>query len=198
MEFKASERVPYFFFSERENGEDIEKTKEFGYAVPKMVTMIHILPHGGRGDPQEFYAEDFLVRKEREARNGMYDQEWVREFKKGLESHRDGKELPRSGTPLITYERLLKSRREQLAKRFPTVEDLAAVPDSSLNEIGLDGRVIRDLARADIQAKKDLSPVVKELAEAKEIVRRQEDIIVSLERRLEALESSSDLKSKKK
>lgn len=198
MEFDASNRVPYFFFTERENGEDVERSKELGYAVPKMVTMIHILPHGSKGDPIEFYADEFIARKEVEARKGMYSAEWVREFKRGIESHREGTEIPRSGTPLITYERLLKSRRTELAKRFPTVEDLAAVPDSALNEIGLDGRVIRDLARADIQAKKDLSPVVKELAEANEMVRRQESIIEALEKRLEALEAASDVKSKRK
>ena len=93
---------------------------------------------------------------------------------------------------MILWERILKTRRTQLAMRFPTVEDLAAVPDSTLGDIGLDGRVLRDMARLDIQAKKDLSPVVKELADANETIRRQQDQLDKLTNRLDALESSDD------
>lgn len=183
------ERVPYFFFEDRESGEDREASEKLGYPVPKMVTFLMITPHGHKGDPLEFIAEDFIERKGREAREGRYDHSWVAEFKNGLAAHREGKEIPRNGTPLITWERILKSRREQLAKRFPTLEDLAAVPDSSLGDIGLDGRVLRDLAAGDVKAKKDLSPVVKELADANETIRRQQDQIDKLMARMDALDS---------
>lgn len=181
-------RVPFFMFQDREHGVDTEASKERGYDVPKMVTFILITPHGHKGDPMEFLAEEFISRKEREAREGRYDHQWVVQFKEGLAAFRTGKVLPRNGTPLATWERILKSRREQLAVMFPTVEDLAAVPDSSLNQIGLDGRVLRDMAVADIQAKKDLSPVVKELADTKEENRRQAEMIEKLTKRLDALE----------
>ena len=174
-------RVPYFFFVDREHGINTEASKTAGYEVPQIATFIMITPHGHRGDPLEFFAEEFLDRKGKEAREGRYDHTWVSEFKDGLALHREGKEIPRHGTPIITWERVLKVRREQLAKRFPTVEDLAAVPDSSLGDIGLDGRVLRDMAKADIQAKKDLSPVVKELADEKENSRRLEERIAKLD-----------------
>lgn len=181
-------RIPYFLFQDREHGIDAEATAKLGYDVPKMVTFILIAPHGHKGDPMEFIADEFIERKKREAFEGRYDQSWVTGFKEGLAAHREGKELPRNGTPLINWERTTKSRREQLAKRFPTVEDLAAVPDSSLGDIGLDGRVLRDLARGDIQAKKDLSPVVKELAEEKEKTRRLEEQMEKIMARLDAAE----------
>ena len=168
-------RVPFFFFQDREHGVNADASKEAGYEVPMVMTFILITPHGHRGDPMEFFAEEFIERKGREAREKRYDPSWVAEFKAGLVAHRDGKEIPRHGTPLILWERILKSRRTQLAMRFPTVEDLAAVPDSSLGDIGLDGRVLRDKARGDIQAKQDLSPVVAELANANETIRRQQD-----------------------
>ena len=79
-------------------------------------------------------------------------------------------------------------RREQLVRRYQTLEDLAAVPDSSLGEIGLDGRVLRDMAKAELQAKKDLSPVVMELASAKETMRQQQEQIDQLMARLDAQE----------
>ena len=182
-------RVPFFMFEDREHGFDPVASKEAGYEVPKMMTFILITPHGHKGDPLEFFADEFIERKGREAREGRYDHSWVSEFKAGLASFREGKEIPRHGTPLITWERILKSRREQLVRKFPTLEDLAATPDSSLGEIGLDGRVLRDMAKAEIQAKKDLSPVVKELAEANETVRRQQEQIDKMSARMDALES---------
>jgi hypothetical protein len=121
-----------------------------------------------------------------------YDHTWVAEFKAGLAAHKEGNVIPRAGTPTILWERILKSRREQLVARFPTVEDLASVPDSNLGEIGMDGRVIRDLARGDIQAKKDLSPVVKELADANETIRRQQEQLAALSKRLDALEADDE------
>jgi hypothetical protein len=191
------QRVPFFFMQDREHGEDPIASKELGYPVPKMVTFILITPHGHKGDPLEFMADEFIERKTKEAREGRYDNAWVAEFKAGLSAHREGKEIPRHGTPLITWERLLKSRREGLASRFPTVEDLAAVPDSSLGDIGLDGRVLRDLAKGDIAAKTSLSPVVKELADAKETIRRQEDLIAKLSSRMDALEGDDENKPRR-
>ena len=181
-------RVPFFMFVDREHGADPEKSKEAGYEVPKLVTFILITPHGHKGDPIEFFADEFIERKGKEAKEGRYDHAWVAEFKAGLAAYRDGRSIPRHGTPLITWERILKTRREQLASKYPTVEDLAAVPDSSIGEIGLDGRVLRDMAKADIQAKKDLSPVVKELADAKEDNRRLQEQIEALTKRLDVMD----------
>lgn len=181
-------RVPFFTFQDREHGSDVEKSKELGYEVPKLVTFILITPHGHRGDPLEFMAEEFIERKTKEVKEGRYNYSWVEEFKAGMAAYKDGKVIPRHGTPLLTWERILKTRRDQLAARFPTVEDLAAVPDSSLGDIGLDGRVLRDLARGDIQSKKDLSPVVKELADANETIRRQQEQIDRLSSRIDAMD----------
>lgn len=181
-------RVPFFFFQDREHGADIELSKVKGYEVPKLVTFILITPHGHRGDPMEFIADEFIERKGKDVREGRYDASWVQEFKTGLALWREGKEIPRHGTPLITWERILKTRREQLAKMYPTIEDLAAVPDSGLSEIGLDGRVLRDMAKGDIKAKTDLSPIVKELAESNETNRRLQEQIDSLTAKFNSLE----------
>lgn len=195
MAYDPLSRTPFFMFIEREHGIDADASALKAYEVPKMVTFILITPHGHKGDPLEFFADEFIERKGKEARDGRYDHAWVKEFKDGLALFREGREIPREGTPLITWERILKSRREQLRSRFPTVEDLAATPDSNLGEIGLDGRVLRDYARADLQAKIDLSPVVKELAEANENVRRLTETNAKLERRLDALEAIAEEKA---
>lgn len=185
-------RVPFFFFQDREHGVDAEQSQELGYEVPKIVTFIMLTPHGHRGDPMEFVADEFIARKELEARAGRYDREWVKEYRAGLELYREGREIPRHGTPLITWERILKSRRETLRVRFPTVEDLAATPDSSLSEIGMDGRVLRDMARADIQSKESLAPVVKQLADANETNRQLQERLDQLTARLAVLEAAEE------
>lgn len=182
-------RVPFFFFQDLEHGIDPVQSQELGYEVPKIVTFIMLTPHGHKGDPMEFAADEFIARKELESRAGRYDREWVKEFREGLALYREGREIPRNGTPLITWERILKSRREALRARFPTVEDLAATPDSSLSEIGMDGRVLRDMARADIQSKESLAPVVKQLADANETNRQLQERLDQLMARIAVLES---------
>lgn len=183
-------RVPFFCFADREHGIDAEQSAAQGYEVPKVVTFILITPHGHKGDPMEFVADEFIERKHLEARAGRYDPEWVKEYKAGLELYREGRTIPRHGTPLITWERILKSRRETLQNRFPTLEDLAATPDSSLSEIGMDGRVLRDLARGDVQAKESLAPVVKQLADANEANRQLQARLDLVTERLSLLEMS--------
>lgn len=185
-------RVPYFTFADRECGADPQASKEAGYEVPKMMTFILITPHGHKGDPMEFYAEEFIERKGIEAKQGRYEHTWVAEYKAGLAAHKEGNVLPRNGSPLIQWERILLSRRKMLVNRYPTVEDLAAVPDSALGDVGMDGRVLRDMAKADIQAKKDLSPVVKELAEAKEDNRRLSEQMATMQEQMNKLIARMD------
>lgn len=197
MSYAELERVPFFMFQDREHGINVEASKEKGYDVPKIVTFILVTPHGHKGDPTEFFADEFIERKGKEAQRGIYNHAWVSEFKAGLAAFREGNEIPRHGTPMITWERILKSRRMQLVNRYPTIEDLAAVPDSSLGEIGMDGRVLRDMAKADIQAKKDLSPVVKELADTKEENRRLQEQINTLTARLDKLDGEGQYKPRR-
>lgn len=189
---QQQERVPYFFFQDRENGPDPEQSAIRGYEVPRVSTFIYITPHGHKGDPMEFLAEEFIERKMTEARAGRYSMAWAKEYKEGLALYREGREIPRHGTPIITWERILKARREALRAKFPTVEDLAATPDSGLSQIGMDGRVLRDMARADVQSKESLAPVVKELADANEANRQLRERLEQLTARLTLLEASDE------
>lgn len=187
----AGNRIPFFTFKEIEFGVDAEQSRVKGYDVPMIKTFILITPHGHKGDPMEFVAQEFIERKEKQCREGTYQRQWVDEFKNGLESYRAGREIPRHGMYLMNWERILKRRREDLVTKFPTVEDLAAVPDSGLGEIGLDGRVLRDLARTEVQARVGLEPIVKELAETKEENRRLQEQMTSLLEKFRILQTSS-------
>ena len=188
-----NEQVPPFNFSQREHGIDPEATAREGYEVPRLVTFIEILPHGQR-DPISFEAIPWLANKSREAADGRYNPQWVATFKNGYDEYLKGNEIPATGSPLILWERILKTRREALKGQFPTVEDLAACPDSNLGLIGLDGRYLRDIARADVQARKSMEPIVLELAATNEENRQLKERMDTLVRRLEALEAAGQTK----
>lgn len=183
-----TDRPPLYTFIDKEMGEDREKSDAAGYFIPKSVTFIQITPHGHKGDPMEFIADEFIARKKVESDMGRYEGGWVRAFEEGLKNHLSGKESVRDGASIMSWERIPdKNRRKALSNRFPTVEDLAATPDSGLDQIGLDGRYLRDMARGDVQSKKDLSPVVRELADANDTIRKQQEQIDALVARMDAL-----------
>lgn len=188
-------QTPPFCFVDRETGIDAEQSKEKEYPVPSFTTFIQIVPHGSRGEPSEFIAEEFIARKKVECNAGRYDRDWVKDFEHGYSLYKEGKAMPLKGIPLITFLLIAEQRRKELSVRFPTLEALAAVPDSGLGEIGLDGRVLRDLARNAIESRKDFSPVLKELADANETVRAQKEQIDNLAARLAKLESKSRQKA---
>lgn len=179
------ERVPFFSFEEVEVGEDKEASLEKGYAVPKLETYIKVLPHGHK-DTIDFEVHGFLARKHREAEAGNYPKPWVQEFSSRFEAYKAGRDLPRSGIPVLTWGKLLKKDREALALRYPTVEDVAAVPDSGLTLLGLEGRIIRDKAREEIAG---LNPLKAELGKAEETIKTQAELIAKMEERLAALEN---------
>jgi hypothetical protein len=181
------ERVPYFIFEDREFGIDQERSALEGYDVPKICTFIKITPHGCR-DFSEWIASEFIARKKEESRAGRYNPSWIKDFEAGLAAYKEGREIPREGTPTILWKQLLQSRREQLSRNFPTVEDIAAVPDSSvIDMLGLDGRVIRDKARIEIQSNKDVQPLIRELAETKEDNRRLQEMVTELSAKVEEI-----------
>ena len=76
-----------------------------------------------------------------------------------------------------------------MALNLTTVEDLAAVPDSGLGSVGLDGRYLRDLARNVVESGKGVGAMEKKLADAEQRVRDQATTIENLSGRLSALEA---------
>lgn len=161
------ERPPFVHFEEREHGVDAEASEAAGHTVPRMVHFACITPHGSK-DIVEKVAEEWLAQCDRLARQGSYNPEWVRHFKAAFEEYKLGNELPREGTPIITWQLSTNMRRKQLRDSgITTVEDLAAVPDTTLGAvIGLDGRYLRDMAKAWLAEGHDKGVNAKALADA--------------------------------
>ena len=190
------ERPPYVRFEEREVGIDPVATEKEGRQIPLMRVLALITPHGSK-DVIEKWADQWLGEIKTKAMKGEYPLEWSTHFHLQYEEWKKGNELPRSGTPIKTWQMIAinEQRSRLIAIGITTVEDLAAVPDSGLAQIGLDGRYLRDLARGWVNEAREKGAGAKELADAKadvvrltEQVEHQNTTINSLRTRLEALE----------
>lgn len=182
-------RPPFVQFRDQEYGINRDASEAAGRPVPAMVTMICITPHGSK---DEFVkpAEDWLAQTKAKALRGDYPVEWYNHFDLQFSEWKKGNELPREGTPIQTWQAASNEQRSRLkAIGIPTVEDLAAYPDTGLGQIGLDGRYLRDLAKGWIAEGKDKGINARALADANAKIVAQQETIDRQEGRLTALEA---------
>jgi len=194
---QTKEIKPFVRFEVREYGLDDQASKEAGRPVPRMVTFILITAHGSKDEAAQV-VEEWLPRKRREAEQGLYNPEWVEYFEKAYAAWQKGHELPREGTPILTWQMVKPEQNARLrALGITTVEDLSAIPDAALGEIGLDARHLRDTARAWINEGQQKGINAQELANAQQQLRDQAAVIEELRQRLAALEDEKPKKRQK-
>lgn len=183
------EIMPHVRFEVKDYGRDEEASRQTGRHVPRRATFVIIHPHGSK-DETEHLIEEWLPRKRGEASRNMYNLEWVERIEKMYEAWKKGHELPREGTPILTWQMVSPEQNVRLrALGIAVVEDLAAIPDSGLAEVGLDGRYLRDLARGWIAEGQQKGINAQELAAANLKLKEQQELIERLTERLERLES---------
>lgn len=186
------EIMPYVQFANKDYGRDEEASRKAGRHIPRNATFIIITSHGSK-DSSDHLVEEWLPRKRLEASRGAYNLEWVEKIEKAYEAWKKGHEVPREGTPILHWQMVSPEQNTRLrALGITTVEDLAAIPDSGLAEVGLDARVLRDLARNWIMEGEQKGINAQELANAQQKLRDQEGMIQQLKARLTALEAAQD------
>jgi hypothetical protein len=149
------EVMPHVRFEQKDWGRNENASKESGVHVPNRSTFIIITSHGSK-DSSEHLVDEWIPRKRDEASRGNYNLAWVEHFEKQYEGWKKGHEIPRDGTAILTWQAVSPEQNTRLrALGYQVVEDVAAIPDSALNQLGLDGRTIRDMARAWLQEGKD-------------------------------------------
>ncbi len=189
---QQKEIKPFVRFEIRPYGLDAEASKQAGRPVEKMEEFICITSHGSK-DSSDQLVREWLPRKRREAEQGFYNPEWVEYFEKAYDAWQKKHEIPREGTPILTWQMLKPEQSARLrAIGITTVEDLSAIPDSGLGEIGLDARYLRDLARAWIAEGQQKGINAQELAQAQQKLRDQDVTIGQLQQRLAALEAAQE------
>lgn len=184
------EIMPHVRFENKDYGRNEEASKRAGRHIPNNATFIIIHPHGSK-DESEHIADEWLPRKRMEASRSMYNEEWISYFERQYAAWKQGKELPRVGTPILTWQMASAEQNSRLrALGLTTVEDLSAVPDSGLGEIGLDARVLRDMARNWIAEGQQKGINAQELANAQQEIRTQKEVIAAQEGRLQKMEDT--------
>jgi hypothetical protein len=181
-------RPPFVRFEEREMGLDAEATEKAQRPIPRVVILALITPHGSK-DVVEKVAKEWLKQIKTKALAGEYPLEWSQFFHAQFEEWLKGNELPREGTPVKTWAMATKEQITRLiAVGLTTVEDLGQLPDSGLNQVGLDGRYLRDLARGWLKEATDKGANAKALADANVRIETQQSTIDSLQDRIARLE----------
>lgn len=188
----AEARMPYVRFEEREHGLNNEASERAGRPIPRVVVFACVTPHGSK-DSLDKIAEEWIPDIKKRAAQGTYPPEWAEHFAKQYEAWKKGQELPREGTPVMTWQAASAEQRARLrALGIPTVEDLAAVPDGALGQIGLDGRNLRDLAKGWINEAKDKGVNARLVADQATRIEDLEKQNQELRARLTALETAQE------
>ena len=185
--------APFIRFDVEDAGMDWDATEKLGKAVKKTRTVCTVVPHGSKGDGPTFVWEEFIQRKKREALEGRFDMGHVESFEKAYKAYQEHTEVPRDGVPVLTWEEVTKEVRKQcIDVGYKTIEDVAAIPDSGLNLLGLNGRYIRDAAKAKlVSLNTGTSHLAKENADLKAEVERLSESLKQFETRLAATETIS-------
>lgn len=185
-------RPPYVRFEERDHGIDAEQSKIAGRPVPKTAIFACIMSIGSK-DVHDAIAEEWLASIKAKAIKGEYPLEWSQHFHAAFEEWKKGNELPRTGTPIKTWQMITREQANRLhVIGHTTVEDLAQVPDTSLGQIGPDGRYLRDLAKGWIKEAEDKGGNARELADAKLRIDDLEKANADLRKRLGVLEAQQE------
>lgn len=187
------DRPPFVRFEEREHGIDEDATKKAGYPIGKMVHFAQITTPGSK-DVYEQLATVWIADKRAKAMKGEYPLEWVNHHQLQYDEWKKGNEIPREGTAIRTWQmtrsKILQDRI--IAAGITTVEDLASVPDSGLNVIGMDGRHLRDMAATWVREAKDLGASAKAIADSNARIATLEEQLQALILRNRALEARLD------
>jgi hypothetical protein len=185
-------RPPFVRFEEREMGRNEAASQAAGRPVPNVVILACITPFASK-DVVEKPATEWLEQIRQQAVKGDYPPEWAQRFKLQYDEYIKGNELPREGTPIKTWQMLSHDQKNRCrAVDISVVEDLAVVPDSGLHNMGLDGRYMRDLAKAWIAEGKDKGIVAQELAAANAKIADQAVLIQRMNDRLAELEARAN------
>lgn len=175
------EVMPHVRFEQKDYGRNEDASVKAGIHIPNRTTFIIITSHGSK-DSSEHIVDEWLPRKRAEASRGLYSLTWVEYFEKQYAAWKQGHELPREGTPILTWQAVSQEQNARLrAMNYTVVEDLAAVPDGSLGAIGLDGRSLRDLARGWLNEGKDKGINARLIADANTKIENQQVVIEQLQ-----------------
>lgn len=181
-------RPPFVRFEYQSRPDPAASLKE-GRPVHKDVPVAIVMQFGSR---DEFVkdADDWLDQKHREAANGTFDPEWVKGFRHKYDEWKKGNDVSVVGTHLKVWPAISPAEVVNCAGlNIHTVEDLAQVPDGNLGALGLNGRILRDKAKAYLAAASEGGKLVEQIATLQADLQTRDGIIQELQAKVAALEA---------
>jgi hypothetical protein len=166
---------------------------EAGRPVFQDIDMLVITPPGTR-DSFEAEASTWLAAKRNAAALGQYPLDWIEKFEAGYQRWKSGNEMPEDGWALKMCPAFTPAEIAAcLSIDIKTVESLSQVQDTGLNMLGLNGRILRDRARALLSEGQDkgklsmqIESMAADLQTTKESLKSAQEKITELEAALQA------------
>lgn len=162
----AEARPPYVTF-ETKGEEDRQASIEQGHYVAKDVDYAVITPQGSK-DRIERNVKEWFDQLGQQVRENRIPQEWVTAFRGAYTAWKEGRELPLTGTPILTWTVAAPHQvKALLDAQIRTVEDLAASNEESIARLGMGGRALKEKAVSWLTSAGSHGKVTEELAALK-------------------------------
>jgi hypothetical protein len=159
----AEARPPYVVFETRPV-EDRAASIEKGHYVTKDVDVAIITPMGSK-DRTERIVTEWFAQLQQQVAEGRFPREWRTEFMAAHAAWKEGRELPLSGTPILTWPVASPAQvKSLLDAKVRTVEDLAQANEETIAMLGMGGRALKDKAVSWLQSANSTGKVTEELA----------------------------------
>ena len=140
-----------------------------GLPTHQDVDIAYITPAGSK-DRIPKVVKDWFEMLEQQASMDppRFPRAWLREYKEAYQAWKEGRELPVSGTPIISWPVASPAQvKTLLDMKIRSVEQLAEANEEALGRLGMGGRGLQMLARDYLAAAKDVGKVSGELTAAK-------------------------------
>ena len=173
-----------------------QRSLEQGYTAFDDVDYALIYPAGSK-DCVEKLAVEWLADMHHKAALGLYDPDWYKSYQYRYDEWKKGQEVPEEGTAILMWPVVSKGQVAQLlAARVRTVEDLATLPESGLQMIGMGAREMQAKAIAWLQEGMTKGVSAEKVARLEADLAQAQEVIKTMEQKIRALEADTPKRRK--
>lgn len=167
--------------------EDKKRSAAAGYYVADDVDYALVTPPGTK-DVFKQEVQTWLKQLAVDVTQGRLPEAWLEQYRESYKRWKAGQEIPVNGTPLKGWLRISPAQQEAcLAMGVRTVEDLATLNDEGLRRLGMGAVQLKQTAQAELQAAKDIGPLVKRNADLEQEVTVLKGSLANLQAQVELL-----------
>lgn len=167
------EQRPAFVRFEAVEVEDRAASIREGRYVATTEDRAYVTPSGGK-DEVVRNVQDWFGYLDQAQKESFIDPKLVRFYRQSYDAWREGRELPSSGTPIMTWQILTPEQRSRvLAANIRTVEDLAEADERAIARVGMGARMLVMQAKEWLRVARDTGSVSSEIAGLRALVEQQ-------------------------